>query len=408
MQTPDQRQAADARLAPFAGIGGWRIAVFGAAVTLGFTGAILALSVILMAEPGVLALSIDFRVYWAAAQLALQGDPLVVHDTARLAAVHGVNVEDWMPWLYPPAYLILITPLGALPFAPAYILWTVLSVAALALAVRPFVTGVPQLWLALTLAPATIPSLLLGQNSLFWMAGLLAALAALRSDRMVLAGVLIGCLTLKPQLGLMIPFALLAAGAWRTILAACLTTAVLLAVPTWIYGLAYWPLLSDTLAEQGRQMMLYLSDLFLMVSPLVLLVQLGVSPGLALVVQWGIVAASALAVFLIWRSDRIGFDAKAAGLLAAILLSAPYLWYYEAVMMAALGLFLLRAGILDTRPLHLGFLGLLWIGGALQALNNFAEVVHQRWLGAGLITPILFISLALCLLHLARARRSPA
>ena len=408
MQTPDQRQAADARLAPFAGIGGWRIAVFGAAVTVGFVSAILASAVILTSNPEVLALSVDFRVFWAAAKLALQGDALAVHDTVRLAAVHATNVEDWMPWLYPPGYLVLITPLGALHFAPAFILWTVLSAALIALALRPFVGGIPQVWLAVSLAPAFIPTLMLGQNNLLWMAGLLAALAALRSGRMVLAGVLIGCLTLKPQLGLMIPFALLAAGAWRTILAATLTTIVITAIPTWIYGLAYWPLLLETLNEQGSRMMFSLNDLYLMVSPLFLLVLLGVNPDLALMGQWVITAICALSVLLMWRSTRIGFDAKVAGLLVAMLLSAPYLWYYEAAITAVLGLFLLRSGILGTRPLDLVLLFLLWIGGALQALNTFAEVANQRWLGAGLITPILVISLALCLLHLARARPDPA
>ena len=201
-----------------------------------------------------------------------------------------------------------------------------------------------------------------------------------------------------------LPFALLAAGAWRTILAATLTAVVLAAVPTWIYGVAYWPLLLETLNEQGSRMMFSLNDLYLMVSPLFLLVLLGVAPDVALLVQWAIAAVCALSVVLMWRSSRIGFDAKAAGLLTAMLLSAPYLWYYEAAMTAVLGLFLLRSGILGTRPLDLAMLGLLWIGGALQALNNFANLVNQRWLGAGLITPLLVLSLFLCLRHLARAR----
>jgi hypothetical protein len=405
MQARDDLQAADARLQPFAGGRAKSVIFVGVGLTLLFTFALLGTAFILTSETGVRALGMDMRVFWAAGRLALDGEPLATFDMQRLSAEHNVNPTEWMPWLYPPGYLVLILPFGAMSFSVAFLVSTLLSVALVALAARPFVAGIGPVWLAMALAPAYLPALLIGQNSLIWLGGLLAALAALRSGRWVLAGVFIGCLTLKPQLGLMIPLALLAAGLWRTIFAASATAIVLAALPTLAFGLDYWPLLADRLSEHSEHLLLSITNLFLSVGPFYLGTVLGLSAELALKVQWAVTAAVAVAVVVFWRSDRIGFDAKAALLMIAILLSAPYLWYYEAAIMAAIGLFMTRAGILTTSPPHLILLILLWFGAGLQAMNIYLDVVPEDFPGAIIVTPVLFVSLALCLRHFLAARR---
>lgn len=386
----------DGRLLPFRGKRGQQLAFVAAAATMAFVGSILWDAFANTGGSGPRALSIDFRVFWAAGQLALQGEPLAALDPVRLDAMHGVDVEGWMPWLYPPAYLMLVTPFGAMSFSAAFILSTVLSIGLVAWALRPFVGGVVPLWIAMALAPAYAPALMIGQNSVFWLAGLLAALAALRSQRWVLAGVFIGLLTLKPQLGLMIPVALLAIGAWRTILAAIATTLILALVPTGLYGSEYWPLLRDGIAAHGERALQMIGTVDLMVGPISLLAALGVPPPLALRVQWAFTALCAVLVFVLWRSRSASFDLKAAGLLAAVLPASPYVWHYETALMAAIGLFLVRAGVLGQRPLDLAVFGLLWLGGVLVVVNGSFDLVDGTWVGAALITPLLLGILALC------------
>jgi arabinofuranan 3-O-arabinosyltransferase len=131
---------------------------------------------------------------------------------------------------------------------------------------------------------------------------------------------------------------------------------------------------------------------------------IGVDPAVALNIQMGLIPVSAVAVFALWRSDRVGFDVKAAGLLCAIMLSAPYLWYYEGALMPAIALFLLRAGILSVRPLHMLLLVSLLLGGGMQAVNVFAALVDQSWLGAAIIPPIVLVCFALCLARIAAPR----
>lgn len=395
------------RLAPFGSRRALQVVVLGTSLTVIAIGLIHMTAFMLTSEDGTRALSMDFRVFWAAARLMLQGEALATFDMARLGAEHNVKPEDWMPWLYPPAYLYVIAPFGAMSFAWAFLLSNILSVALLAWAVRPFTAKVPALWLAVALAPAAIPALLLGQNSVAWLAVLILALSALRDGRHVLAGICIGCLTLKPQLGLMIPIALLAAGLWRTILSASVTTIMLAGLPTLTLGLEYWSLLANRLAEQSERLAFSIVDLFLMVGPYFLMTLVGLPPDLALWGQWAISTLSAVFVFALWRSRRAGFDAKAAGLLIAILLSAPYLWYYEAVIMAMIGLFLLRSGALGTKPLHLALLGFLWFGAALQAMNIFLNFGDGRYLGAVIVTPVLLLSLVALLHHLRAAQNAP-
>ncbi|WP_374643757.1 glycosyltransferase family 87 protein [Tabrizicola sp.] len=406
MQDLPSRLAADARILALQGRLLWLVVLAGVTVTVLFTQTILQVSFILTAEPATEAIKVDFRVFWAAAQLALQGEPLAAFDTARLGDIHKVDPGAFMPWLYPPGYLVALMPFGALSFSTGFLVFTLLSVLLMGLATRSLSAGSVPVWLAMTLAPAYVPTLIIGQNNLIWLAGLLAALAALRDGRWALAGIFIGCLTLKPQLGLLLPVALLAAGLWRSILVAIITAAILALVPTLMFGPEYWPLLAERLSLMGKSLIHSLPDLFLMVGPMYLMSLLGLEAETALRLQWGIVGLAAACVAFLWRSDRYGFDARVAGLMLAMLLSAPYLWYYEAAMMAPIGLFMTRAGILGRTPLQLGLLLCLWLGGLLLALNAFLDFADGRMLGAILITPVLTTSLILVLIHPFAARRS--
>jgi arabinofuranan 3-O-arabinosyltransferase len=408
MQDTRTRDAADARFAAVTGKRLWQAVAFGAAVTLIFTLSMVATAFLTTSEAGVeagtRALDMDFRTFWAAARLAFQGDPLAAFDMTRLSGEHGFYDDSWLPWVYPPGYLMLITPLGAFSFATSFFVSTLISVGMIAVAVRPFTAGNRAVWLAMALSPAYIAALVIGQNSLLWLACFLAALAALRDDRWILAGVLVGCLTLKPQLGVMIAVALLAAGLWRTILAASITAILLAALPTALVGLEYWPLFLDRLSEQGDRVLSGIGTTDLMVGSFYLMVRSGVAPETALIVQTGVAALCALAVAFVWRSGRVGFDAKAATLVTAIFLSAPYLWFYEAALMPVAGLFLFRAGILGRSAPQLALLLLFWLGAGPQAICVYLGI-ESRFPWAVIYLPLMLLSLGLCLLHAARLHR---
>ena len=176
------------------------------------------------------------------------------------------------------------------------------------------------------------------------------------------------------------------------------------ALPTLVVGLGYWPKLFEGLAEQAEIMITLIGTLDLTVGPFFVASLIGLSTKAALALQWVITGLAAVSVLVFWRSDRIGFDAKVALLMTAMLLSAPYLWYYEAAMMPAIGLFLVRAGILTTRLPHVALLVLLWIGAGLQSANVFLQIVPDRYLGGVIVTPVLCIAFVLAWVHLLGRR----
>jgi hypothetical protein len=96
------------------------------------------------------------------------------------------------------------------------------------------------LWLLLALAfPAVFVNLGHGHNG-FLTAALIGAALAVLDRRPLFAGILFGLLAYKPQFGLLVPLALLAAGHWRTFAAACATVAALVVLTTLAFGPSVW------------------------------------------------------------------------------------------------------------------------------------------------------------------------
>lgn len=393
----------DARLAVFATDPVRRIAILGAVLLPVIWVMWFAQNLSQMDAAGRAAAEVDFRVFWAAARLAYLGLPLDAFDQSQLEAVHGVTGDYWMPWLYPPGALILIAPLGALDFAAAWMVFTAISVVAMVLAVKPFGGGLPSIWLGFALAPAMFPALATGQTSVLWGAGLLAALAALRADKPVLAGVIIGLLTLKPQLGLLIAVALLASGAWRAILWSALTAIAVSALATLIVGPGYWGELLNVMQTHTEQIRQSAANNGWMISPYAFFAGLGLRDTLALALQWGLTSLAIVAVALSWLSPRVGFDLRAACLLNAVLICSPYLWFYESALLASSALFMVRAGIVQSGVVGYALLLAMWIGIGPAILFEF---VADSNLFRYLVPPVVLFAFALCLNKLYHARAS--
>ncbi|MEX5726723.1 arabinofuranan 3-O-arabinosyltransferase [Rhodovulum iodosum] len=382
------RAAAEARLAAFAEARRLGVVLLAALPTL-------ALAARLAAGPdhplsgGCVNAGTDFCIFWGAAKLALAGDALAVFDQQALAAA-SLNVDrGWFPFLHPPGTLLLFAPLGAVSAGLAWVAFCLVSLGALALALR---LSAGRLWGDLMLAPAFLPALLLGQFTLIWAAGLAAALACLGGGRRIAAGVLIGLLTLKPTLGLLIPVALVAVGAWATIFAAALTALALHGGASLLFGLAYWPRMAEIYAAHGALVLDSLAGLDLMAGLPALAVRAGLSPDTALGLQGLVVLALAAAVFALWRAPHAGADRKAALLLAAIPLASPYLWYYDTALLALAALFLVRSGQIGPGPGGRALFLALWIGpGAMiWARVLWPEIAPAL---ATLLTPLAVLAL---------------
>ena len=186
----------------------------------------------------------DFMKIWIGGRLALDGRVDEIYD---LLAFYKV-VNTWFPahniianMSYPPTMLVLIAPLSIFPFWLSAPIWVLGGLIAYWFAVvqrrtDPFDV---KLFAMLALCPAMVVNIGLGQNGGYTALLFLIGFMSVR-DRPIVAGICFGLLTVKPQLGLLIPFALILMGAWRTIFTAAVV-ALGLAVVSWLaYGSTPW------------------------------------------------------------------------------------------------------------------------------------------------------------------------
>jgi hypothetical protein len=275
----------------------------------------------------------DFVNYWAGARAAAGGHAAMAYRPQAFDAFQkALTGPDAQPKLYsyPPPAMLLALPLAAAPYLPAFLLWTVAgAVVAASLLASRFGWG----WalVAAMAAPAFQFDAAVGQNGAF-SAGLLAGGVLLLPKRPILAGVLFGLLCYKPQLGLMIPVALLAGRCWRALFAAAATVLIAVAASTALFGVDAWlgflhglPL-HRALLEQDRLMWRYVPTVFVAVR------WLGGASGLAYAVQALSALAAAAVVFAVWRGEA-AMRLKGVTLLVAVFLATPYAWGYDLVML---------------------------------------------------------------------------
>lgn len=101
---------------------------------------------------------------------------------------------------------MVLAPLGLFGYLPALILWSVGGIAAYGASLRGLLPL--RRWaVALVMAPATLICLLSGQTGL-WAAALFIGGYRLKDKHPVAAGLLLGILTIKPQMGVLLALAL--------------------------------------------------------------------------------------------------------------------------------------------------------------------------------------------------------
>ena len=184
----------------------------------------------------------DFLNLWMYGRAVItESDPARFYDIAiynqELAKLLGPGYFG-QNWPNPPTALVAMAPFGLLNYFPALFAWFATGLIALCLAGRRDLADIRILAVVL-MSPAALLCLISGQSSLLTTAALLAIFALL-DRRPLLAGILIGLLTIKPQLGFLFPIALIASGRWRVFLAAAVTALALIAISIAVGGQDVW------------------------------------------------------------------------------------------------------------------------------------------------------------------------
>ena len=290
----------------------------------------------------------DFLNFWMYGRAAWLPDPGRFYDPRlyndALSALLGPDYPG-QNWSYPPSVVLLAAPFGRLGYIPALLAWTVLGVGLFVWIARRRV-GDYRLLIPILLSPAAIFCLMSGQSSFVTVAMLLTIFACYER-RPTLAGVLIGLLSLKPQLGLLFPVMLLAAGRWRVFAVAAATTAAIVALTAALFGPQVW---IDFVLKGLPVQNLVLADPERVATPFYLTIFMNVrgadlSYATAMAVQLCFSAFAVGAVFYAFRFRAHADPRLLAGLFfACTICGGPYLLAYDALAATCVAVMLLATG----------------------------------------------------------------
>jgi arabinofuranan 3-O-arabinosyltransferase len=340
-------------------------------------------------DPNGLGIPTDFVNVWAAGRLVLDGHPAHAYDwdiqkQVELALL-GQDFIGYFAWHYPPPFLFVASMLAQFPYSVAFIGWVSVSFLPY-LAVMRAIVGRPFGLMLAAAFPMVFNNTLVGQNG-FLTAALIGGTLYLLPVRPVLAGVCLGLLTYKPQYGLLFPIVLIAASQWTVFFTAGLVGAAM-AFASWLaFGTESWqaffhwmPMFSQAFLTEGKATWWKLQSIFSLVR------YLGGTEYLAWIFQWVLTASVAVVLALMWRS-RVSYPLKAAALAAGTLLTTPYLFMYDMMVLAVPVAFMVRIGLrTGFRPYELPALGC-----ALALIVSFIFLGVPVGLGATLIVTALVL-----------------
>ncbi|MCR6658384.1 MAG: DUF2029 domain-containing protein [Asticcacaulis sp.] len=297
-------------------------------------------------------LGTDFMSFYAASKLVLAGHAAQVWNPyahqAVQDAIFGRQLGFWA-FFYPPAYLLVCAPLALLPYGASLSLWLAGTTAATVALARhwlrqqtPLVIGL----IPLLAFPALWINIGNGQNAALTTALFLGGCLWL-DRRPFVAGLILGLLVIKPQLGLALPFVLAASGRWKTFAGAAVGAAGL--------SLGAWGLvgtdgyvnflhnselarrtLETGLVSPGRMQSLF-AALRLWNLPLWL------AYGAQIVLALGVIASACL-IIRRYRPDCFGLSAL---MVSATLLMSPFMLDYDLLLSAIPLGWLVMSGLKD-------------------------------------------------------------
>ena len=181
--------------------------------------------------------------------------------------------------------------------------------------------------------PAVCLCVVGGQASLF-LAALFIGGLILSPQRPWLAGILFGLLTVKPQYGPLLVLALVLSGHWKTIISATITTALLILLSIFAFGLDPWvSFITETLPHQSAIISADYGIFDYMVpSPFKWVINLGLGLNLAWGLQAIFMLVSVALTVKVFLSSREWLE-KVAILCVLIFLFSPYMAIYDMVLL---------------------------------------------------------------------------
>jgi hypothetical protein len=319
----------------------------------------------------------DFIWIWLSSKFASAGGLVHAYDYSRFASAGAAL--DPVPHCvlehfdYPPTLLFFTYPLGFLPYPAGFAAWIAATFALYLAAVCAILPRPAAVIAAITPFPVFF-NVLAGQGG-FLSAALVGLALATLERRPLFAGCLLGLLTYKPQLGILVPVALAAGRYWRAFVAAAASGILLAAAAAIAFGADTWPAFAGALGERAASLSEAQSQAFVaaLVSVFGTLRSIGVSAEVSWLAQLLVTAAAAVTVATLWARP-IAYPLKAAALAVAAVVASPHTHGYDVVVLTIAAAFLVKDGLAagflrgERTLLLLAWAGLFLLTGPVPAI----------------------------------------
>lgn len=306
----------------------------------------------------------DSRGVWeATGEYLIGGDFINYYSASELWKLNQIgtllNVEEYqaylrdvygktMPrnWSYPPSFILFLLPLATLSYVAAYAVWAIGGMLGFVSGTLKSLSGAISSTrlqvLLLAFAPASMINIYYGQNG-FITGALLFLGVRLAPSHPAICGVCLGLLTIKPQLGLLIPIMLILTRNWTAIAVATMTAIALFCVSVLVFGWQSWIDYVELVLPFQRYVMEEWSGLFLRMMPGAYAFgrQLGLEPNLCWILQIPMTVIALGTALWLYSKPRHDREATDLLFLICVFLATPYSFNYDmTVLVPALLLYM--------------------------------------------------------------------
>jgi alpha-1,2-mannosyltransferase len=275
----------------------------------------------------------DFSAFWATSRMVLSGESADVYNDNKIFAVEksiaGVDYRNPIP--YPPTFFFIVAPLALFAYIPSLILWLTLTLSAFLYVTYRFAPHALTIWLTLSF-PGTFQNVIHGHNG-FVTTSILGLALLIIEKHPLTAGLVLGLLSFKPHLLMIIPLFLVVGRCWRVLSGMIISLFLLASASVILFGLDAW----FRFFEKIPLMMYLLQNGFLQMHQLV--------STLGALLLLGIPYNIAIGIHLICSLIGIGLTAiawyknepiyvKHSLLVLSVLLVTPYVNTYDLTLLA--------------------------------------------------------------------------
>lgn len=282
-------------------------------------------------------IGIDFEAYYTAGRMVIEGDISEIYDIsahhARLEKLLDQDIPFLLAWLYPPTFLLAVVPLAYLPHDLAIYLWLGVTLILAAFAAY-LLSKRNKLYTLYLLGYSGIYMNFHWAQNGFLNTALIGFGLYFVEANPILAGLMFGLLTYKPQIAIFPFIILLILKKWRALMWSCIFASILAIVSGLIFGFGVWiDFIASSFTNADALSSVWEGVAWGQPTLYTALRSMGIN-GLLLSLMLIVVAACAIfACVWVWKNtDRITL--RGSALVLGIFISIPYLSLYDTAMLS--------------------------------------------------------------------------